>query len=482
MNTKIVSFFIGALCCASAAWSQSEEDALRYAKQFTPASGRSWGMGGAMGALGADLSSFFTNPAGLGMYKRGTAELSLGLTDVRSNAAYMGQQNTDFATRLEFNNFGVVGGQKPNEKGISFNFGVAHVKSNQFAERLRIEGNTTNSSILDVFARQAGATLPDALANELPFSAGAAFSVGAIALSDDSLFYAPSAQGEVQQLKNIVRRGHTSTTAFGLGMGIREKLYLGLAINFHGARFTQNSDHIESYAANQPIQEFTYSDDLTSDGTGFSVRIGAILKPTKWLRVGAAIQSATAMTVREAWDVNTSTRSSLNGSENYNSATLITDYNIRIPARYMANMAFVLGQVGVVSADYEFINYSGMRMDGSGLNNTYNYAAENEIIRQNFRGAHKVAAGMEWRLPYHMYIRAGATYAQSPYFREFVDQPATISYHGGLGYRQDRWFIDFALASFQTQQSLYLYDPSIASPANITNSTVRALIGAGLRF
>jgi hypothetical protein len=463
-------------------FAQNEEDALRYGRQLTPSSGRSWGMGGAMGALGADLSSFFTNPAGIGMYKRGNAEMSLGLTDVRSNAAYMGQQSTDFSTRLELNSFGIVGGQKENDKGISFNFGVAHVKSNQFAERVRIEGLTTNSSILDVFSGQAGSIQSDLLANELPFGAGAAYSVGAIKPSDDSLFYFPSAQGEVQQMKNIVRRGNTSITAFGLGMGIKDKLYLGLVINFHGSRFTQNSDHRETYQSDQAIQEFTYSDDLTSDGTGFSMRLGAILKPSKWLRVGAAIQTPTVITIREAWNVNTTSQSNVNGPEAYSSPTLVTDYNLRIPARYMANMAFVLGKSGVVSTDYEYINYRSLRMDGTGINNTYDYAAENNIIDKNFRGSHKVSAGMEWRLPYHIYLRAGASYTQSPYFKEFVDQPATISYHGGIGYRQDHWFVDFGLASFRTQQTLYLYDPSIASPSSISNSNVRAILGAGLRF
>ena len=63
------------------AFAQNEEDALRYSQQMSPSSGRSWGMGGAMGALGADVSSFFTNPAGVGMYKRGGAEISFGLTN-----------------------------------------------------------------------------------------------------------------------------------------------------------------------------------------------------------------------------------------------------------------------------------------------------------------------------------------------------------------------------------------------------------------
>ena len=37
------------------------------------------GMGGAMEALGADLSTIGTNPAGLGLFRKGKVDLSFGL-------------------------------------------------------------------------------------------------------------------------------------------------------------------------------------------------------------------------------------------------------------------------------------------------------------------------------------------------------------------------------------------------------------------
>jgi long-subunit fatty acid transport protein len=313
-------------------------------------------------------------------------------------------------------------------------------------------------------------------------TAGAAYAAGGIVLSSDSMFYVPAAQGDVKQTKTIVRRGYQSVTAFAFGMGIKEKVYLGLALNFHGSKFTQDSDHLEQYGSEQPITSFTYSEDLTSDGTGFSIRFGIIGKPTKWLRVGASVQSATSLTLREAWDVNANTTTLNQGFEAYNSNGLITDYNIRIPARYSGNMAFILGKMGVVSADYEYINYNNIRMDGAGLNNTYNYALENSTIKNNYRGTHKVATGMEIRLPKQMYVRAGATYTQSPYVQNVADYPAVVAYHGGFGLRKDTWFIDLGVASYQTLQTIYPYDPQIASAANITNNVVRGVLGAGLRF
>jgi hypothetical protein len=48
--------------------------------------------------------------------------------------------------------------------------------------------------------------------------------------------------------------------------------------------------------------------------------------------------------------------------------------------------------------------------------------------------------------------------------------------------RKDTWFIDLGVASYQTLQTIYPYDPQIASAANITNNVVRGVLGAGLRF
>jgi long-subunit fatty acid transport protein len=481
---NICKLGIWALFCLNVqiVFGQNEEDALRYAQQATPASARSWGMGGAMGALGADLSSFFINPAGIGVYKRGSMELSLALTDVRTNASYNGQSQDDFATRLELNNFGVVGGQKQNEKGLTFNFGVAYAKTNQFAQRIDLRSEVSNSSILDVFANQAGNINYQDIESTFPFTAGAAYAVGGIVLSGDSTFYVPGAQGDLQQSKSITRKGHQSVTAFAFGMGIQEKIYIGMALNFHGSKFKQNSNHLEQYGSEQPIASFTYSDDLISDGTGFSIRFGFLGKPTKWLRAGASVQSATTMTLREAWNVNANTSSPGQAFIAYNTSTLITDYNIRIPARYMGNMAFILGKMGVVTADYEYVNYNNIRMDGAGLNNTYNYALENSTIKNNYRGTHKVATGMEIRLPKQMYVRAGATYTQSPYFQNVADYPAIVAYHGGFGLRKDYWFMDLGIASYQTLQTIYPYDPQIASPGHVTNNIVRGVLGAGLRF
>src|SRR5690606_6949685 len=50
---------------------QNEADVLRYSSQYVLGTARFSGLGGAMGALGGDMSATHINPAGIGLYRFG---------------------------------------------------------------------------------------------------------------------------------------------------------------------------------------------------------------------------------------------------------------------------------------------------------------------------------------------------------------------------------------------------------------------------
>ena len=58
---------------------QNEADVLRYGWIDPLHSARVTAMGGAFGALGADLSCMGINPAGLGLYRRGDVAVNAGI-------------------------------------------------------------------------------------------------------------------------------------------------------------------------------------------------------------------------------------------------------------------------------------------------------------------------------------------------------------------------------------------------------------------
>ena len=68
---KTVFFTLSILFLQDTSLAQNEVDVLRYSITQPTGSIRTMAMGGAFGALGADIASMGINPAGIGMYRRG---------------------------------------------------------------------------------------------------------------------------------------------------------------------------------------------------------------------------------------------------------------------------------------------------------------------------------------------------------------------------------------------------------------------------
>jgi len=483
MKRSIVLSSLVVLLAASLASAQNEVDALRYSLHESPMTARSFGMGGAFGAVGADLSSFFSNPAGIGMYKRGGIELSLGLNDNASRSTYMGTPADNSATNFTLNNLGLIGSQKTQNKDWrSFNFGVAYSKVNSFYENISIHGKA-NTTLMYPFSLQADGILPTEVTSALPFTSGLAYETYTINPTDSlGTSYEPANTGIADQTKNIRRSGSQGETAFGFGANYRDFLYLGMSVNFQSIRFRERSTYSENFPSDQFISSFTYDETLYSDGTGVNLKLGAIIRPTKWLRAGVGYHTASRIALHETYSAEMSSTQSNGTQWNQMSPSLITEYTIRTPSKLLVNMAFVLGKAGVVSADYEYVNYKRIRMNGTSTN-PYNYSAENDVINAIYRSTHKVRAGMEFRLLKHYYARAGAIYQQNP-IQGNVDalNNPFITFTGGLGYRSDYFFIDFALGYTRSDASYYMYDPGFIDPATIQTTRVSSLLSVGFRY
>ena len=69
---------------------QSESDALRYGRYYYTGTARYAAMGGAFGALGADISNLSNNPAGLGMFRKNQITLTPGVSINSSKSIFSG--------------------------------------------------------------------------------------------------------------------------------------------------------------------------------------------------------------------------------------------------------------------------------------------------------------------------------------------------------------------------------------------------------
>jgi len=485
MNFKVI-MVATALAMPIFLKAQNEVDALRYSRTDFAGSARSLGMGGAFGALGADLSAFTSNPAGLGIYKRGGIEFAFGVHDTQNRSRYEDGSAEGQKSNFYLNNVGIVGSTKPKHPSwTASNFGIAYNKISDYNENLLISGNAFNTTLLDVFTSEAAAIHPDDITDAVPFTAGLAYQTFLINPADDNgTYYLPEfSGGTVLQTKRINRTGRSSETSFSYGAAYLDRLYFGVGVGFVGTRFNESAFYKESeFEADEVLSSWSYSEELRTRGTGLNLKLGVIGRVQEWLRVGVAFHSPTYLSLSDSYSTEMNSYFKNGDKYDYESPLGSFNYSLRTPARYMANVAFVLGKAGVVSADYEYMDYSTAKLRSTGSLSDYDFSAENQAISDIYRGTHTVKAGVEWRVAEAIRLRTGAAYRQSPFVSGAAINSPEIMYTGGFGFRKDSFSIDFSLAYQDRDESYFLYDPSVVSETKIDKTRWFGLLSLGFRY
>ena len=164
LSQKIPALFFCALLTQSTLSAQSDVDALRYSTLQSSSTGRALGIGGTMGALGADFSAAASNPAGLANYRQGEFAFSPGLYLPATEATINGTTTADSKINFNFGHIGLVlpsvNDDHENWKSVVFAMGYNRLAN--FNGRTFLRTRTTGS-IADEMARLAQGKLPDQL-------------------------------------------------------------------------------------------------------------------------------------------------------------------------------------------------------------------------------------------------------------------------------------------------------------------------------
>ena len=97
-----------ALLGVTGGYAQSAYDAAKIAQEDLSGTARFVGMGGAMSALGGDISTISTNPAGIGIYRSNDVMLTLGYSLTGTEAEFGGNTFEKERARWNLNNIGFV--------------------------------------------------------------------------------------------------------------------------------------------------------------------------------------------------------------------------------------------------------------------------------------------------------------------------------------------------------------------------------------
>ncbi len=440
---------------------QNESDALRFSQQFYQGTARSMGMGGAFGALGADFSSLSTNPAGLGLYRSSEYTISPDFMRSKTESTYNGMFGEDMRGGLSLSNFGMVF-TYPAKQGAStspwrfYQFAFGMNKTNNFNNRYLVRGDNQDHSKIDVYLDRVWDLNPSDIETAAPFDLYPAWYVYLLdtITIDGFLYYdSPVPMGGIRQQESMSSWGSTNEWLFAGGANLNDLVFIGATLGLPYTRYFRESTYGERDIADT-IPGFNYwnfTERVETRGWGINLKLGVIAWPVDWLRVGAALHTPTHFYgLRDIWY--TSTEAQLGPDFNRKSSpTGEYNYTVTTPLKAIGSAAFIIGTQGSVSIDYEYVDYTSMRLRSS----DYNFDDENDAIRNSFSTTSNIRLGGEWRMG-NFNLRGGYAIYGSPYANNLNDGART-NYALGIGYAERSFGIDLAWVRGVMNQDYYLY-------------------------
>lgn len=461
---------------------QNELDALRFSMTDPGSTARFIGMGGAFGALGGDFSTLSLNPAGLGIYRSSEFTITPSMSYQSVQSGYFGTTEEDIKYNFNLGNVGLVFsmplGRGSDEAGWKyFNLGFGMNRHNNFNTNWRAEGFNNRNSLMTSMLE--GANRQGSLDNLDDFSTGLAWDTYLLDVFDGQ-FFVDMPDGNVLQRMDAVISGSMREFVLSAGANYNDVLYLGATVGIPSIHYEEETVYGETdpQGFNEVFNSLTYTNWHETRGSGFNVKLGAVVRLFDILRLGAAVHTPTFYSLEDTF--RSSMRSDLNLDYDTDFASSPTgkfEYELNTPLKAIGSVGLVLGEYGIISMDYEYADYTTARLRSQ----DYMFTDENRAIRNNFDAQHIIRLGGEVRLS-PVSLRAGYGYYSNPY-KEAIDNAQRSVISAGFGIRDRRYFLDFAYAySFFSEA----YEPYVvemhgsASPVidrDFSASTFRVTLG-----
>lgn len=318
-------------------------------------------MAGSMGALGGDISSSFTNPAGIGVFIASDINLTLGVNS-NKNTTTLGNSALNYKiNRTDLNNSGGVLsiplGETSKWKFVNVGFNY----NTQSIENYSQSAGNRNIKIVDDFS------YPGTVIN----------------YTYDGHAYN--------------RYGDVSKTNFAVGANYENKLYFGAGLNFHNSYLRQydSANFLSDYDDTYLTYNKQYT-DFEERANGFSANIGVIAKLNNQFRVGAAIETPTWWTIDRVY------------SQYYFGNNQIDlfgeDRKLSTPMKATLSAAFVPNKNFSLNVDY----IQGVTKPKY---KEYGAAEEelNDFFSDSYKNASEVRVGAEYRIA-DFRVRGGYAY------------------------------------------------------------------------
>ncbi len=491
---KKTALTIIAAFMAVCSYAQSAYDALMFSENEYEGTARTISMGNAFTALGGDLGSIGINPAGSAVAGYSQLTITPGLTistgTTRGVSPYSDGSLPYFERQMKssmttFNLPNIAGtacfntGRNSGLKSITF--GIIANKTANWDEDIYANGMNENTSFMGSMAYWAtvdGLTGTDLDANDaydyMPWREVVGYQSGMIStfgeydnqfVGASEVIYGDggiSLGGPLEQSYGRRVTGGKYDFVFNLGANISDFIYIGANLGMTSISYAYKEYFKE--VANDPadfeigisnedgsvstiyFNDMRYKYEYSADGMGYYGKFGIIVTPGGGLRIGAAIQTPTVNKMNEGWQESGETSYT---DSRYNASAISPygegEYVMVSPYRANFGLAYTVGGIGVISADYEICDYSTMKYKGSDYDRDY-FEAINEDIRQYFKAAHALRVGAEIKPLAEFAVRAGYGLTTNPEANSKGSKIKRQNVSLGVGYSSNKsFFADLAV-------------------------------------
>lgn len=541
MKSKYIFFAVSLFAALSANAQETYENA-KLAGEDLNGTARYVGMGGAMEALGADISTIGSNPAGIGLFRHSNVSISGGLL--------MQSDGKDFSngkkTNLSFDQIGGVYSTRTGQKSF-INFGFNYHKGKNFDYIL----NAANS--LDGSSQNKQSYIKGMLANE---NSGGFFvgkdkngqNVGYVDATSPNVAYTWS---QIDYLywnklipdKNTGRLNYESASGYNLARAntgyignydfavsgnFNDRVYLGLTFGMKDVNYKGYSEYRENFSNAGGV---LVRDDRKITGSGFDITAGVIVRPVAEspFRIGAYVKTptwydlTTSNITRLVYAPSTtsvlSTDSSISNSY---------DFKMWTPWKFGLSLGHTIGNYLALGATYEYEDYANINSrvnDGGYFDYYYGDYYESSTADKNMnahtkevlKGVSTLKLGVEYKPVSNVALRMGYNYVSAMYDKDAQKDPGIASlgtayasatdytnwsainrFTLGVGYQVKNFNIDLAyqysaqngsFAPFSNIRNISIpsgttsvTESNVATTTDVKNNRSQLLLTVGYRF
>lgn len=541
MKSKYTLFMVSALGMASVASAQTQYDAFRLSENELNGTARFVGMGGAMGALGADISVMGTNPAGIGLFRGHDLSTSFSFNSTQVKSDFNGTSMKEKKNQMSFDQIGFVYSTKIGNKTALryFNFGFNYHKSNNLNKLFSVGGLLDGLSQTNQIANMIGGAVSDIgeidniynygvkgheklpnpydpVNSNYPYLGVMGVRTELVAVGDNNTLKGWNGDGNYYHSRE---EGGIQQYDFNVSFNVEDKMFFGLTLGVYDVDYRRTTHYSEDIFDQNPefqqphIGYYELNNTFRTSGTGTNLKLGAIFRPIddSAFRFGVAIHTPTWYRLTDIYNSNVYSEMSyqvkneagevvtkdFNANElisDYVGGEVLQDYRLTTPWKFNVNLGTVFGGIMAVGAEYEYTDYSSAKLYYS---DGYEMSNQNQYLSEDLKGVHTLRLGMETKLTSCFSVRAGYNFStqafketaykalnwndmrtDTEYNNKFSQNTVTV----GLGYRGRLFYADFAYKYNLYKSDFYSFSDINLQAAKLTNERHQALVTVGIHF